>query len=385
MSLRLGRTRNVQEAPIVKLLSCAKIPSDAISLGQGLPFFGPPSEVVSSISKVLSSRRSFEYTEDAGARSFRDAIADKLQKENLFKVDPQKNIIVTAGGNQAFVIASMMVTDIGDEIILPSPYYFNHKMAIELVGCHPIFVDTDENYQLDALKIFEKITEKTKAIVTISPNNPTGIVYSENTLKEINNYCRDNKIYHISDEVYEHFLFDNATHTSPAVFDINLKHTISIFSFSKSFGMGGYRIGYMVVPVALYNEGLKVQDTVGVCAPAIAQIAAEAAYRSSLGYTNRYLPTIAKTRKIFIERLKGLSYLEMPTSKGAFYFFLKLHTKKSSWDIAKKLIEKYGVITIPGDAFGATFPSLRLSYGNLTEFFAEEGISRLINGLDEIL
>jgi len=376
-----GRTHGIQKAPIQELLMEAKIPEDVISLGQGVPFFGPPEEAISAASDALNE--GYGYTEDIGTFGLRKAIAKKLLRQNHIHADPERNIMVTAGGNQAFINALMAITNIGDDVVILSPYYFNHFMAIKLVGCNPIVVETDENYLPQIEEIFEAVTPHTKAIVTISPNNPTGAVYSKHVLEEINKFCSDMNIYHISDEVYEQFVF-KGIHQSPASFDKNIEHTISIFSFSKSFGMPGYRIGYLVLPSFLYNEILKVQDTIGICAPTISQYAAEAVLNSCPSYAKSFLPAMEKVRNIFIEGM-DMECINMPVTHGSFYFFIKLHTNKPSWEIAKVLIEKYGVITIPGNVFGSSYPSIRISYGNLDEEQAEEGVKRLAKGLKKIL
>ncbi len=385
MPPKFGRTEKVQDAPIQKLLSEVKQPKDTISLGQGIPFFGPPEEAIAAATAALSDELYFKYTEDAGLPSLRGAISKKLDLENKIKVDSDTNVMVTAGGNQAFINAIMAITNLDDDILILSPYYFNTIMAVKLAGCNPITVDTDENYQPNPSTIFSQVTPRTRAIVTISPNNPSGAVYDEDALKQINEFCAKKGIYHISDEAYEHFIFDDANHISALSFDSEITHTISLYSFSKSYGMSGYRVGYMVYPSELHNELLKVQDTIGICPPGPSQAAAEAALKVGSKYPRKFLPTISQVRHMFVDELKAIENIYMPDTKGSFYFLLRLHTNKSSWEIAKRLIEEFGLITIPGEVFGMGSPSLRVSYGNLQVPQAKEGITRLVTGLDEIM
>src|SRR5262249_42010158 len=183
-------------------------------------------------------------------------------------------VMVTAGANMAFVHALLAITSLGDEVILPVPFYFNHEMAIEMAGCAPVRVPTDERYQLDLDAIRRAITPRTRAIVTVTPNNPTGAVYPEPALRAVSRLCQDHGLYHISDEVYEYFTYGAARHVSPASFDGAEKFTISLFSLSKAYGFAGWRIGYMAYPESLANAIMKVQDTVIVCPPVISQIAA---------------------------------------------------------------------------------------------------------------
>ncbi|MEM4293178.1 MAG: aminotransferase class I/II-fold pyridoxal phosphate-dependent enzyme [Thermoplasmata archaeon] len=377
-----GRTKKIPEAPIQKILSTARNIGNAISLGQGVPFFPPPPEVVSALMKS-AGEGGFRYSEDAGILSLRNAIVEKVREENGIRCSVE-SIMVTAGGNQAFVNALLAITSPGDEVILVAPYYFNHLMAIQMVGCRPRIVEVGSNFLPDPEKIEEKITRRTRAVVTVSPNNPAGVVYPSDLLSEINEICADHHIYHISDEAYEHFVFDKASHFSPASRDSALDHTITLFSFSKSFGMGGYRVGYMVFPPALFQELLKIQDTIGICPPVPSQHAAEAALRYGKKYPEIYLPRMDKIRRKFLEHLKSLN-LEISRSNGAFYIYLRIPLKGmervDDWKLAIQLIEDFGVIALPASIFGDRYPGFRLSFGNVDEEKGEEGIKRFVSGL----
>ena len=380
-----GRTEKIQEAPIVKLIADSNIPSDVVDLGQGVPFYGPPGEAIRAAAGALGRESGFKYSPDAGKASFRQTIAEKLASENSVDADSDNNIMVTAGANQAFVNAVLCLTKPGDHVLVLSPYYFNHVMAVELAGCKSVVVDTDSNFQPLIECIDRCITKRVRAIVLVSPNNPTGAVYSKDALREISALCAENDLYLIADETYEHFVYDDAKHVSALELDKGIEHTISLFSFSKSYGMSGYRIGYAVFPKHIYTEMLKVQDTVTICAPSPLQIAAEAAMKLGAAYPRQFIPRIEKAREIFIERLAGFDFVEMPVTKGSYYFMLRLRTKKSDWDIAKRLIEEHGVITIPGQVFGAKYPALRIAYANVDESLAAKGASRLTRGLKDVL
>jgi aspartate/methionine/tyrosine aminotransferase len=385
MKSQSGRTQRIQEAPIVKLIADSKSPSDLVDLGQGVPFYGPPEEAILAATEVLHKESGSKYSPDSGFSSLREAITRKLASENGVKADPYRNIIVTTGANQAFVNAILCVTQPGDHVLVLSPYYFNHVMAIQLAGCKPVIVDTDRNYQLLLERIGEKITKRVKAVVLVSPNNPTGAVYPRNMVKEIGTLCAENDLYLITDETYEHFVYDHTEFVGALALDKAIDHTISLFSFSKSYGMPGYRIGYAVFPAGIHSEMLKVQDTLTICAPSPLQAAAEAAIKLGAAYPKQFIPRIEKVRRVFIDRLTRLDFVEMPVTNGSYYFLLRLRTRKSDWGIAKSLIEEHGVITIPGAVFGTRYPALRVAYANVDESAAEEGISRLTKGLQEIL
>ncbi|OYT28705.1 aspartate aminotransferase [Thermoplasmatales archaeon ex4572_165] len=381
----IGRTSNIRNAPIIKLLQDSKVSKEVISLGQGIPFFRPPENSIESFIKNSSLKNGYSYSTDAGLIELRKAIKVKLSIENNIIVD-EEQIVVTAGANQGFMNVIMSITDSGDEIILITPSYFNYIMSTRLVGCKPVLVSSDESTNLPNIEeIKKRISDKTRAIVTISPNNPTGVVYPKNLLKNINDICMENELYHISDEVYEYFTYDNNYHISPAFFDKDMDHTISLFSCSKSFAMSGYRIGCIITPKHLFNEILKVQDTIGICAPVPSQYAAIKAFDLGSSYMNQYISEINEIRLLFYDVLNGLDSVNVNLPQGAMYFFLHLKKEINTWDLAKRLIDEYDIITIPGEVFDSNYSSLRVSFGNLRVDESKEGIVRLKKGLEILL
>lgn len=357
-----------------------------ISLGQGVVNYGPPPEAIAKISDFLSSPENHKYKAINGITPLLEVIATKLQTENFINLSGRA-IIVTAGSNMGFINAILAITTPGDEIILLSPYYFNHEMAIMMADCQPVLVATDENYQpcLEAIKA--AITPKTKAIVTISPNNPTGVVYPKSILEEINLLCRQRGIYHISDEAYEYFTYNNIPHISPGSFAESNEHTISLYTLSKAYGFASWRIGYMVIPQHLLTPIKKIQDTIVICAPVISQYAALGCLQKGKEYCHQHLQEITKVRQVVSQQLKSLENLcTISSGDGAFYFFLKIPRQINDFELVKQLISDYGVAALPGSTFGLTDGCyLRISYGALSVETAEAGITRLITGLRKIL
>jgi aspartate/methionine/tyrosine aminotransferase len=283
--------------------------------------------------------------------------------------------------------AILAITNPGDEIIIQSPYYFNHEMAIRMASCRPVIVPTDENYQLQPDAIAKAITDKIKAIVTISPNNPTGAVYSEAALREVNEICGKRKIYHISDEAYEYFTYNGVKHISPGSFSNSIDYTISLYSLSKAYGFASWRIGYMVIPKHLLGAIEKVQDTILICPAVISQYAALGALQVGRKYCEEYAIAIASVRELVLESLKDLEGLcTITPADGAFYFFLKVNTKLDSFELVKRLVKEHKVAVLPGSTFGMEDGCyLRIAYGSLQEETAVEGIERLVKGLQAIL
>ncbi len=243
-----SRMQAVQSPMIPVVGELIKNSPGTISLGQGVVSYNPPESAIEFLAKFLAEPTNNLYKAVEGIPPLLEALAAKLQTFNGIEVNEGNRIVVTAGSNMGFINAILAITSPGDEIILNQPYYFNHEMAIKMAGCCPVLVETDENYQLRPEAIAQAITPKTRAVVTISPNNPTGVVYSETALREVNQICGTRSIYHISDEAYEYFTYNGVKHISPAAFAGSSDYTISLYSLSKAYGFASWRIGYMVIP-----------------------------------------------------------------------------------------------------------------------------------------
>lgn len=374
------------QSPIIPVVGeLIKNSPGTISLGQGVVSYSPPSEAIEFLPKFLSNPKNNLYQAVEGIPPLINTLKQKLAAFNNIQINENNRIVVTAGSNMAFMNAILAITNLGDEIILNTPYYFNHEMAIAMTGCNPVLVETDENYQLQPQKILEAITPKTRAIVTISPNNPTGAVYSKELLQQVNDICRQRGIYHISDEAYEYFTYD-VNHVSPASFPESSNHTISLFSLSKAYGFASWRIGYMVIPQHLLTAVKKVQDTNLICPPVVSQYAALGALQAKPEYLKDNIRAIAEVRKLVIESLKRLEGIcTIAPANGAFYFFLKVHTQMDAFELVKQLINQYHVAVLPGTTFGMNQGCyLRVAYGALQKETAKEGIERLVNGLNQL-
>ncbi len=359
-----------------------------ISLGQGVVEYGPPDLAIEYIQKFLSTGNNHKYNAVQGIAPLIDKIRDKLEVENRIEagVDGASRICVTAGANMAFMNAILAICDPGDEVILLTPYYFNHEMAIHIAGCKPVLVGTDENYQPVVEDIANAITDRTRAVVTISPNNPSGAVYPESTLGQISRLCEDRNIYHISDEAYEYFTYGSAEHFSPGSIKDSGSFTISLFSLSKAYGFASWRIGYMVLPSHLEASIKKIQDTILICPPLISQYAALGALETGSSYCLEKLSELKEVRTIMQDELAKLKDIcVVPPSEGAFYFLIKVLTDMKPMDLTRQLIKEHRVAVIPGQTFGLEHGCyLRASYGPLQKETATEGIARLSQGLKSI-
>ncbi|MBD2386300.1 pyridoxal phosphate-dependent aminotransferase [Cylindrospermum sp. FACHB-282] len=382
-----SRMQDVQSPIIPVVGELIKNSPGTISLGQGVVYYSPPPEALEMLPKFLAEPGNHLYKAVEGIPPLLTALAAKLSAFNGIEINQENCIIVTAGSNMGFMNAILAITSPGDEIILNTPYYFNHEMAITMAGCHPVLVATDEYYQLRPDALAQAITPKTRAIVTISPNNPTGVVYSATALHQVNQICGDRGIYHISDEAYEYFTYNGVKHTSPGAFGGSSEYTISLYSLSKAYGFASWRIGYMVIPQHLFTAVKKVQDTILICPPVVSQYAACGALQAKSDYLKQHISAIAQVRQLVLNSLNRLQDLcSIVPADGAFYFFLKVHTKMNAFDLVKRLIQEHQIAVIPGTTFGIEDGcSLRVAYGALEKETAKAGIERLVQGLQAIL
>ena len=386
--MRDSRRMEAVQTPIIPVVGdLIRANPGTISLGQGVAWYGPPPEAGEYIQKFFADPQNHKYKLVQGIPELLEAIEKKLAAENGIRLGGDQRIVVTAGANMGFVNAVLAITDPGDEIILNLPYYFNHEMAVAMADCKAVCVPTDENYQLQPDLIERTITRRTRAVVTISPNNPTGAVYSEQSHRRVNEICRQHGLYHISDEAYEYFTYDGARHFSPGAIEDSSQHTISMFSLSKAYGFASWRIGWMVIPERLFMPIRKIQDTVLICPPVISQWAAVGAMHAGRAYCQAKLRVTREVRRLVLQGLQEVRDLvTVPRADGAFYLLLRVHSDTDPMELAQRLIEEHKVAVIPGTTFGVCDQCLlRVGYGALEEQTAAEGVGRLARGLRRIL
>ena len=383
-------TRRIQkvQSPVIPIVGewIAQHPG-TISLGQGVVHYSAPSAVGDAVSLAVREDPSIDgYKSVRGIDPLIDRISRKVSQENNLQLE-DASIVITSGSNMGFMNSVFAVADIGDEIILLSPFYFNHDMAIDLAGCKAVHVPTDENYQIDLEAIEEAITARTKAVVTVSPNNPTGAVYAPESLTAVNQLCKSRGIYHISDEAYEYFNYSGLENFSPGSLDGSQSHTISLYTLSKAYGMAGWRMGYMVLPKQLETAVKKIQDTNLVCPPILNQVAASAALDAGVAWCREQICGFQNVRDLVLDEFARLGErCNVPRPNGAFYVLAKLQTTRNDMDLVHELIAGHGVAVMPGTAFGVSKGcSLRVAYGALARDTVAEGMGRLIEGLDRLL
>lgn len=390
MLIESRRLQSVQSPIIPVVGELIRSHPGTISLGQGVVSYGPPRRAIERISDFLANPDNHKYGAVYGIPELLSRIESKLRAENGIGVEVGSRVVVTSGGNMAFVNALLAIADPGDEVILNVPFYFNHEMAIEMASCRAVLVPTDGNYQLQPDLIERAITSRTRAVVTISPNNPTGALYPESLLRRVNELCRERGLYHISDEAYEYFTYGGAAHFSPGSIDGAAGHTISLYSLSKAYGFASWRIGYMVIPDHLFEAVNKIQDTILICPTIISQYAATGALEAGRAYAESHVQELAGVRSMVLDRLSGVPDLcEVPPSGGAFYFLIRVRDSIDPLELVRRLVADHRVAAIPGTAFGIDPAKdgcrLRVAYGALRRDTVEEGVGRLVEGLKAIV
>jgi aspartate/methionine/tyrosine aminotransferase len=361
---------------------------DVISLGQAVPGFGPPRAAIDAARAALDDAQTHRYSADAGLVTLREALCEKLAAHRRIAVQPD-DVIVTAGGNQAFMLAAMTLIDPGDEVVLTTPYFVNHEMAIRAIGGVALEAPLSEadGFSPRWSSLEPHVTSRTRAVVLCSPSNPTGAVIEKNELTRIVRELSSRGVIVFSDETYMHFA-DRPPEggsqrmavdpPSAAAIDGWRDNVVIVGTFSKSFGMTGWRTGYMLADRPLCEQALKVQDAMIICAPTISQIAAEAAIRDDWNYAHAFRGELIARRAALQEGIGEIPQLHWTPTSGGFFAFVRVAGCEDSMALASEILDRAHVIAIPGATFGRAGEGfLRLSYGAATIEQLREAFRRL--------
>ena len=358
-----------------------------IGFGAGEPDFPTPDYIVDAASEALKDPKNFRYSPAAGLPELKKAIAEKTLRDSGVTIDPSQ-IIVTNGGKQAVYEAFATVLGEGDDVLLPAPYWTTYPEAIRLAGANPIevFAGSDLEYKVTPEMLEEAYTPATKALIFVSPSNPTGAVYTAEETKAIGEWALSKGIFVISDEIYEHLTYDGVPFTSilKAVPDL-AENTIVLNGVAKTYAMTGWRVGWMYGPTDVIKAATNLQSHLSSNVNNIAQHAALTAVSGSLDAVHTMHEAFDRRRKAIVEGLNAIDGVVCPTPKGAFYVYPDVQgllgktidgvTPQTSAELAELILEKAEVAVVPGEAFG---PSgyLRLSYA-LGDDELAEGIARI--------
>ncbi len=351
---------------------------DVIGFGSGEPDFDTPSVIKDAAIQAIKDGRT-KYTPASGTNELKEAICDKFRRENNLTYDPSQ-IVVSCGAKHSLYNIIQAIIDTGDEIIVPSPYWLSYPEMVKLAGGNPIFAETDDSsgFKIKPDALLDHITPRTKAVILNSPSNPTGCVYTSDELKQIGAVCEKKDILIISDEIYEHILFDEKKHASIAALGEDFfKRTIVVNGVSKAFAMTGWRVGYTASPIKEITEAVKNLQSHSTSNPAsISQAAALIAVSGSSSSSGVMVREFEKRRNYMVERIDSMKALSCVKPEGAFYLFCKIEKEGlTSMELAEKLLEEAKVALVPGKAFGSD-RHVRLSFAT--------GMENITKGLDRI-
>lgn len=357
---------------------------DVIGFGAGEPNFPTPDYVVDAAAAACRDPKNYKYTPTPGLPELREAIAAKTLRDSGYEVTPEQ-VVVTNGGKQAVYSTFQVLLNDGDEVIIPTPYWTSYPEAVKLAGGKPVlvFAGGERGFEPDLAALEAARTPRTKAIIVNSPNNPTGAVWSPDTIRAIAQWAIDHHIWIISDEIYEHLNYDDAktTYIGAAVPECR-DQLIVLNGVAKTYAMPGWRVGWLIAPLPVAKAAAKLQGHMTSNVANVSQRAAIAAVSGSLEVVHAMREAFDVRRRAIVAALNDIDGVTCPTPTGAFYAFADVSgllnrplgdhgtVSSSSSELAAALLDEAHVAAVPGEAFGAP-GYLRFSYALADDQLAE--------------
>lgn len=369
-----------------KALAMERAGEAIIHFELGRPDFDTPEYIKKACIDSINAGDVF-YTSNYGTNELREAIAEKLRTQNGIDYKASE-IIVSVGLTEAVFDVLISILNEGDEILVPNPVWMNYLNVPKLLGAVPVTYNLREenDYQIDLDEIRSKITDKTKAMVIISPNNPTGGVLSRETLEELAKIAIKHDIIVISDEVYERLLYDGEKHVSVASLPGMKERTVTLNGFSKAYSMTGWRLGYAAAPENLITVLNKIHQHNTTCATAFVQKAGIAAFRNEKDEVNAMVREYQRRRDYAVNAINQVNGLSCRCPKGAFYIFINIKKLgKPCAEVAEYLLQEAKIALVPGDVFGTEGEGyLRMSFANSYENIVE-GCERMKKAVERLM
>ena len=379
------RSISVSISGIRKMYNLALGVEGLIHLEIGEPDFPTPHHIIEAAKKAIDEGYT-RYTPNPGYMDLRERIAEKLLKENKIEANPASEIIVTAGVMQALSLAILVTINPGDEVIIPDPAYESFERQVKFAGGIPVSVEVkgEKEFRLPPEDVEKAITKRTKMIIINTPSNPTGSVMSKKDLEGIAELAKQHNLLILTDEIYEKIIYDGLKHFSIASLPKMKDRTISVFGFSKTYAMTGWRVGYAVSNKEVIAQMNKIQEFYVTCASSISQRAALAALEGPQDCVEKMVKEYEKRRDFLYDKLSKCDKISCVKPKGAFYLFPNISkTGVKSQKAAELLLKKGKVVTVPGEAFGKNGSNfLRLCYATSLNNLQEATV-RIRTALDE--
>ncbi|KAK9141563.1 hypothetical protein Syun_010963 [Stephania yunnanensis] len=351
---------------------------------EGVVYWQPPKKALDKVKEMVWDPSVSCYGTDEGLPELRNALIEKLHRDNkLYK----SSVMVTAGANQAFVNIVLALCDAGDRVVMFAPYYFNAYMSFQMTGVTDIVVGPSNptTLQPDADWLKEVLSKKPvpKLVTVVNPGNPSGTHIPESLLKTISELCKSAGSWLVVDNTYEYFMYDGLNHSC-----IEGDHVLNLFSFSKAYGMMGWRIGYIAYPTeveGLAEQLLKIQDNIPICAPIISQRLALYSLETGTEWVRDKVKDLVKNRALLLDALTPLGLDSVKGGEGALYLWAKLpDDHQDDFKVVRWLAKRHRVVVIPGSASGGP-GYVRISFGGLKESDCEVAAGRLRRGLEELV
>ena len=376
---KAARLKNIAPSGIRRLFTLTPNTPELISLGIGEPDFTPPEHVLEAAREAITNGKT-HYTPSSGIPELREALAKKYSQEYNLSYNPENEIIVTIGATEAVSLALLASINPGDEVLIPDPGFVCYKPAVLIAGGVPVSMPMLENdgFRLDVEAVTSLITKKSRVIIINSPNNPTGSILTRDELAKLADLAVENNLIAVSDEVYEKILYDNAKHHSLATFPEMRERTIVVNSFSKTYAMTGFRVGYALGPEDMVSAMLLVHQFAVACVDGPSQYAASAALKGPQDFVAEMVSKFDARRRLVYKRLNEIEGFNCSLPKGAFYAFPSIEAfRTTSASFSDFLLKEAKVVVTPGSSFGKYGEGfLRLSYATAYE--------KIDKALDEI-
>ncbi|KAI7980234.1 Aromatic aminotransferase ISS1 [Camellia lanceoleosa] len=383
---RLANRALDTDVPVmVKLAELNKSAKDAMPLGQGAVYWQPPEQALEKVKQIAREISTSRYGTHEGLPELREALVEKLRQENKLS---KSSVMVTAGSNQGFLNLVLALCDVVDSVVLFAPYFFNAYMSFKMTGINNILVGpSDPMTLLPDADWLEKTLSETKPVPKlvsiVNPGNPSGTCIPEPLLKRISEICRRAGSWLVIDNAYEYFVYDDFQHSC-----VEGNHVINLFSFSKAYGMMGWRVGYIAYSSGaegLRTQLLKVQDNVAICTSMISQHMALNCLEAGREWVRSQVKSLARNKELLGEALSPLGDKAVKGGQGAIYLWANLPDKyPNDFEVVCWFARRHGVLLLPGSACG-TSGCIRITYGMLTESECNVAAKRLKRGVEELI
>ena len=362
-----------------------------IGFGAGEPDFATPGYVIDDVKKASENPENHKYSGVAGLEVLRNEISRTTNLYSGFNASPD-NIVVSNGGKHSIFNTLISILDKDDEVLIPAPYWTTYPEAVKIAGGIPKVISTNfsDNFKVTVDQLNENLTNKTKALVWVSPSNPTGTVYTKEEAEVIYEWAFKNNVWIISDELYEHLVYEGEKTPSPAIYDPELNNTIVVNGVAKAYAMTGWRVGWIIANDDVVSIAKKIQSHATSNVSNLSQIAATSALQNGLEETNLMKEAFNKRRLSAFDVFNDINNIKITKPDGAFYLFPdisyycndKIENVSNSIEFCDWLLDEHYIAFIPGEVFGAE-GYIRCSYA-LSENDLSEGLTRFSEAVKDL-